>query len=110
MCGARFKSSAYWFLMKKTDFPDKCSACRLANREKMRAELEGVPKIGKEKPAEYIIETKEVKKGGKANGPKPTLKKAPLVKKEEPAVEKNGRQKFEDIVKDNDKNFPCLPE
>jgi hypothetical protein len=28
--------------MKKTDFPDKCSPCRLANREKMRAALEGV--------------------------------------------------------------------
>ena len=24
-CGAGFKSSAYWFLMKKTDFPAKCS-------------------------------------------------------------------------------------
>ena len=25
--------------MKKTDFPDKCSACRLANRDRMRQEL-----------------------------------------------------------------------
>jgi hypothetical protein len=41
MCSKSFKSSAYWFLMKKTDFPDKCSACRLANRERMRLELEG---------------------------------------------------------------------
>ncbi len=40
-CGKGFKSSAYWFQMKKTDFPTKCSGCRLANREKMRAELEG---------------------------------------------------------------------
>jgi hypothetical protein len=28
-------------LRKKTDFPDKCSSCRLANREKMREALEG---------------------------------------------------------------------
>ena len=40
MCSKEFKSSAYWFLMKKTDFPDKCSACRLANRDRMRKELD----------------------------------------------------------------------
>lgn len=40
-CGAGFKSSAYWFLRKKTDFPVKCSACRLANRDKMRQALSG---------------------------------------------------------------------
>ena len=40
-CGKGFKSSAYWFLMKKTDFPVKCSGCRLANRERMRRELYG---------------------------------------------------------------------
>lgn len=27
--------------MKKTDFPNKCSGCRLANRDKMRRELAG---------------------------------------------------------------------
>jgi len=40
MCQATFKSSVYWFRMKKTDFPDKCSGCRLKNRERMRKELE----------------------------------------------------------------------
>ena len=40
-CGAGFKSSAYWFQMKKTDFPVKCSPCRLANRDRMRQALEG---------------------------------------------------------------------
>lgn len=40
VCGKDFKSSTYWFLMKKTDFPDKCSACRLANRDLKRRELE----------------------------------------------------------------------
>lgn len=29
-CGASFMSSAYWFFMKKTDFPVRCSGCRLA--------------------------------------------------------------------------------
>lgn len=41
VCSKPFKSSAYWFLMKKTDFPDKCSGCRLANRDRMRRALEG---------------------------------------------------------------------
>ena len=40
MCGKNFKSSAYWFLRKKTDFPDKCSGCRLANRDRMRQQIE----------------------------------------------------------------------
>jgi hypothetical protein len=40
VCGKGFKSSAYWFLRKKTDFPTKCSACRLANRDKMRLAIE----------------------------------------------------------------------
>jgi len=42
VCGKPFKSSAYWFLIKKSDFPDKCCPCRLDEREKMRAELEGI--------------------------------------------------------------------
>jgi hypothetical protein len=40
-CRATFKSSAYWFLRKKTDFPTLCSACRLERRERMRTALEG---------------------------------------------------------------------
>jgi len=52
--------------MKKTDFPDKCSACRLLNREKMRAALEGTDKTkktGKSTPSEYAISVVEAKKG-----------------------------------------------
>jgi hypothetical protein len=71
--------------MKKTDFPDKCSPCRLANREKMRAALEGGagPEESKEgarsvvspgaAQSEYVIETKENYKKGK--GPKKFNKK-----------------------------------
>jgi len=57
--------------MKKTDFPDKCSPCRLANREKMRAALEGVvlnAEESKEAKSQYAIEIKEDSKKGK--GPK----------------------------------------
>ena len=57
--------------MKKTDFPDKCSPCRLANREKMRAALEGVvltAERSKEAQSQYVIEIKEDIKKGK--GPK----------------------------------------
>jgi hypothetical protein len=70
--------------MKKTDFPDKCSPCRLANREKMRAALEGTagPEESKSGGAvasshvaepQYVIETKESHKKGK--GPKNIKKK-----------------------------------
>lgn len=72
--------------MKKTDFPDKCSPCRLANREKMRAALEGganpeESKSGGGGPVtsshvaepQYVIETKESHKKGK--GPKNIKKK-----------------------------------
>ena len=41
ICGLTFKSSEYWFLMKKADFPDKCCACRLADREIKRQKLDG---------------------------------------------------------------------
>ena len=41
-CLKNFKSSAYWFKMKKTDFPTMCSKCRLADRQSNRlAILEG---------------------------------------------------------------------
>jgi len=69
--------------MKKTDFPDKCSPCRLANREKMRAALEGGVNPEESKggagvsssvaQSEYVIETKESHKKGK--GPKNFNKK-----------------------------------
>lgn len=39
-CGAKFKSSEFWFKMKRTDFPVKCQNCRLINRNKLRKELE----------------------------------------------------------------------
>ena len=57
MCGAGFKSSAYWFQMKKTDFPDKCSACRLANRDRMRRELEG--DVHEEEPSRFSKKPKK---------------------------------------------------
>jgi hypothetical protein len=40
VCGNGFKSSAYWFKMKRTDFPVKCGGCRKEAREKMRDNLE----------------------------------------------------------------------
>ncbi|KAL4478423.1 hypothetical protein ABPG74_006658 [Tetrahymena malaccensis] len=38
-CKTTFKSSTYWFLMKRTDFPELCGPCRKLRRERMRAEL-----------------------------------------------------------------------
>ncbi|KAL4471762.1 hypothetical protein ABPG74_008655 [Tetrahymena malaccensis] len=38
-CNAQFKSSTYWFLMKRTDFPELCGPCRKKRRERLRAEL-----------------------------------------------------------------------
>eukprot|EP00825_Cyclidium_porcatum_P036758 TRINITY_DN3946_c0_g1_i1.p1 TRINITY_DN3946_c0_g1~~TRINITY_DN3946_c0_g1_i1.p1 ORF type:complete len:575 (-),score=85.89 TRINITY_DN3946_c0_g1_i1:473-2197(-) len=39
-CGKSFRSSEYWFLMKRTDFPVRCSDCRRKLREKKRQDLE----------------------------------------------------------------------
>ena len=39
-CKSSFRSSEYWFKMKRTDFPVRCSRCRLENRNKLRMELE----------------------------------------------------------------------
>ena len=106
ICGKGFKSSAYWFLMKKTDFPDKCSPCRLANREKMRAALEGIaPEESKQSQHSlYALEIKEDSKKGK--GPKKPsgkpVKPATVVQEAKP---KNS--KFEDIMKEEDA-FPSL--
>ena len=64
--------------MKKTDFPDKCSGCRLLNREKMRAALEGeAPKkpSGKTVPEQYKLSVVEAK-GRKTVKPK-APKKSP---------------------------------
>jgi hypothetical protein len=38
-CNKQFMSSEYWFLMKKTDFPELCSEHRLMKRNKLRDEL-----------------------------------------------------------------------
>lgn len=35
-CSSTFRSSEYWFKMKRTDFPVRCSKCRLENRNKLR--------------------------------------------------------------------------
>jgi hypothetical protein len=40
LCKRRFTSSAYWFKMKRTDFPINCYNCRLSERERMRKEIE----------------------------------------------------------------------
>ncbi len=54
--------------MKKSDFPETCASCRLATREKLRAELEGLSvKITEE----YKIEERKAKKG-KGKGKKLT--------------------------------------
>lgn len=39
-CGKTFTSSEYWFLMKRTDFPIRCSKCRRIRRDRLRKELE----------------------------------------------------------------------
>lgn len=118
ICGKGFKSSAYWFLMKKTDFPDKCSPCRLANREKMRAALEGgaVPEESKTggpvtsshvAEPQYVIETKESHKKGK--GPKNIKKKYNDFSTTEVEKPSQTKAKFADIIKEADSNFPELP-
>jgi hypothetical protein len=38
-CKAPFRSSEFWFKMKRTDFPVRCSPCRLLLRNKMRQSL-----------------------------------------------------------------------
>jgi Alpha-kinase family len=38
-CGSSFRSSEYWFNMKRTEFPTLCSKCRLERRNKMREDL-----------------------------------------------------------------------
>lgn len=93
--------------MKKTDFPDKCSPCRLANREKMRAALEGIllnEEERKESKSLYALEIKEDSKKGK--GPKKSSGKHNVSK----AIpqEKPTNSKFEDIMKEVDINFPSL--
>lgn len=116
ICGKSFKSSAYWFLMKKTDFPDKCSPCRLANREKMRAALEGGGtdaqpiSAGPSPSAQYVIETAESNKKGK--GPKRFGKKYNDDKSSSTIGQKTskGSEKFQDIMKEVDTNFPALPD
>ena len=57
--------------MKKSDFPETCAPCRLATREKLRAELEGqTVKINQE----YVIEERKAKKRGpKGFGKKATV-------------------------------------
>ncbi len=35
-CTGSFKSSEYWFKMKRTDFPELCGPCRRERRDKMR--------------------------------------------------------------------------
>jgi hypothetical protein len=40
LCNRRFSSSAYWFKMKRADFPVNCYDCRQSERERMRIELE----------------------------------------------------------------------
>ena len=38
-CHKTYKYSVFWFKMKRTDPPTRCSQCRLKNRNKMRKEL-----------------------------------------------------------------------
>ena len=97
--------------MKKTDFPDKCSECRLLNREKMRAALEGETgkKKQKEKPALYNLEVVENKKG-KGKGPK-KAKSEPKKQEENKEDElSRGPVKFAELIKEGSKVFPALPE
>ena len=47
--------------MMKSDFPTKCSACRLANRERKRKELGGGGVGGIEENPENQIEVEEEK-------------------------------------------------
>lgn len=41
-CKSAFQSSEYWFRMKRTDFPVRCSKCRLENRNKLRSQLDSL--------------------------------------------------------------------
>jgi hypothetical protein len=89
--------------MKKTDFPDKCSGCRLLNREKMRAALEdGAPKkpSGKPVPEQYKLSVVEAK-GNKTVKPKaPKKKAAEAVAKADTEVPSGGTV---------EKEYPKLP-
>lgn len=88
-CKNPFRSSAYWYLMKKSDFPESCFNCRLANREKLRAQLEGrLQKI----ESEYIL---EVKTGGK--GPKGFGKKKKILVTSETKKEESKSMRFKDF-------------
>jgi hypothetical protein len=89
--------------MKKTDFPDKCSGCRLLNREKMRAALEdGASKkpSGKPVPEQYKLSVVEAK-GNKTVKPKaPKKKAAEAVAKADTEVPSGGTV---------EKEYPKLP-
>jgi hypothetical protein len=74
--------------MKKSDFPETCASCRLATREKLRAELEGLSvKITEE----YKIEERKAKKG-KGKGKKVT---AAAIEVQKPPVN-NKAMRFQD--------------
>ncbi len=102
MCGLLFRSSAYWFLMKKSDFPDTCAPCRLATREKLRAQLDGVKQPAKE--SEYLIEVRTGAKGAKGFGKK---RKIIATSEAKPSLKS---MRFKDYFQEIDAYFPALPQ
>ena len=111
MCGKKFKSSAYWFLMKKSEFPDTCCACRLADRERMRAELQGIELSiddSKGPQLQFTLETK-VARGKHGRGFKKIVT-ASSTQQAEAAQKKEKPKKlmFYQMMKEADLNFPEL--
>ncbi len=105
VCTKVFKSSAYWFLMKKSDFPTTCAPCRLANREKLRAILSGVRVNQEEDTGPYILEVKTSKR----KGPKGLGQKKVVVTNGIVSTSSKGAMRFQDYFQEVDAYFPILP-
>jgi hypothetical protein len=41
VCNEEYRCSAYYYEMKRSEFPDKCYKCRVQERSDLRGELEG---------------------------------------------------------------------
>ena len=80
ICNKVFKSSGYWFLRKRADFPVLCSMCRLDDRDRMRKELA----YGYVNPIDY------------GRGLMATTTKR--------------QEAFTKIISDKERNFPTLPQ
>jgi hypothetical protein len=94
--------------MKKTNFPDKCSACRLENRDRMRRELEGINPVSKSKVTDEDSASNLIRmtEGKGKNKVKFSNKKRESEVDKETVRRSERHSKFTGV---DDLNFPSLP-